>query len=244
MAEQKQTKGSKRLETIIEENRVRREKRRFLEELAKRMTIAKQGRAAYEKGDFADALKHYRRFMTLTAKFHDVEMQDLHPKLFDPKDRVAEALLISAISLDIAKIVDLLKSAGAREERLIALKVFRLFTIGMPFQGFVAEGLRKYIQNSKLINNKNDFQATYNAVKISGVCFVATAAFDGAQAAEVIALRAFRDTYLRNSGLGRGFINFYYLVGPVLATLVRKSEALKRASRAGIRSILVLLPKN
>lgn len=50
-----------------------------------------------------------------------------------------------------------------------------------------------------------------------GACFVATAAYGDPMHPDVVALRAFRDTYLVRSGSGRAFIRFYWWFGPKLA---------------------------
>jgi hypothetical protein len=63
-------------------------------------------------------------------------------------------------------------------------------------------------------------------------CFVATAAYGTPMAAEITALRRFRDRHLANNVLGRLFVHAYYVVGPKLADFIRGSEALRTVSRA------------
>lgn len=64
-----------------------------------------------------------------------------------------------------------------------------------------------------------------------GGCFVATAAFGDFNAPEVVFLRAFRDEWLSQSALGRGFIQAYYAVSPPLAEVIAKSESLRGFAR-------------
>ena len=52
-------------------------------------------------------------------------------------------------------------------------------------------------------------------------CFVATATFDSPDNSTVVELRSYRDLVLKNSPIGRLFINIYWQVGPPLAKLVR-----------------------
>ncbi|HEX4354396.1 MAG TPA: CFI-box-CTERM domain-containing protein, partial [Polyangiales bacterium] len=63
-------------------------------------------------------------------------------------------------------------------------------------------------------------------------CFVATAAYGTPMAAEITALRRFRDRHLANNVLGRLFVHAYGIVGPKLADFIRGSEALRAVSRA------------
>ncbi|HEV2913220.1 MAG TPA: CFI-box-CTERM domain-containing protein [Pyrinomonadaceae bacterium] len=64
-----------------------------------------------------------------------------------------------------------------------------------------------------------------------GGCFVATAAFGDFNAPEVVFLRAFRDEWLSQSALGRGFIQAYYAVSPPLSEVIAKSESLRGFTR-------------
>ncbi len=61
----------------------------------------------------------------------------------------------------------------------------------------------------------------------SGGCFVATAAFGDFNAPEVFFLRSFRDEWLSQSALGRGFVRAYYAISPPLAKVIAKSESLR-----------------
>lgn len=66
----------------------------------------------------------------------------------------------------------------------------------------------------------------------SGACFVATVAFDGYDAPEVLILRRFRDERLASSPMGRASIHLYYLLGPHLASLVNRRPRIKRIVRS------------
>lgn len=63
-------------------------------------------------------------------------------------------------------------------------------------------------------------------------CFVATAAYGTPLAAEISALRRFRDRHLANNVLGRAFVAVYGVVGPKLASVIREHDGLRAASRA------------
>jgi hypothetical protein len=64
-----------------------------------------------------------------------------------------------------------------------------------------------------------------------GMCFVATAAYGSHLSPEVLALSTFRDEVLLPSKLGNGFVGFYYLASPPLASLIAKSALLRVAVR-------------
>lgn len=78
----------------------------------------------------------------------------------------------------------------------------------------------------------------------SGNCFIATATFGTPYASEVIKYRDFRDRYLMKNIVGRLFIRFYYLFGPLLAEFVKSKPPFKRMMAVFLRKLLEFLPKS
>ena len=140
--------------------------------------------------------------------------------------------------MDLAKILDHVATPEAKTERGLLLRLFVLFTIGMPFQFFVSENLRKYLQYSKTLKHRPEFESAYQAIKKRKLCFVATAAFESINAAEVSALRKFRDLHLVKNYGGRLFVRFYYFIGPALAIPVHKIPALRRIVRRALTRLV------
>ena len=58
-------------------------------------------------------------------------------------------------------------------------------------------------------------------------CFIATAAYGSVLEPQVLALRQFRDQYLKRSALGRSFIRFYYRHSPPIAAVIARHEWLR-----------------
>lgn len=65
------------------------------------------------------------------------------------------------------------------------------------------------------------------------VCYVATAAHGGANAPEVVVLRAYRDAELLTNPYGRAFTKAYYAVGPIPAASGRSPPAAAARSTWG-----------
>ncbi|WAS97189.1 CFI-box-CTERM domain-containing protein [Nannocystis punicea] len=76
--------------------------------------------------------------------------------------------------------------------------------------------------------------ATTTAQKFQTVdsfCFLATAAFGAPWAAQVAALRAFRDAWLKPSATGVDLVRFYYAYSPPLARVIAKEPLLRGLAR-------------
>lgn len=65
-------------------------------------------------------------------------------------------------------------------------------------------------------------------------CFVATAAYGSLLANEVVALRNFRDRFLRTHATGELLVESYYTFGPAVAKLIAHSPLLRRTARAAL----------
>ncbi len=62
-------------------------------------------------------------------------------------------------------------------------------------------------------------------------CFIATACYENYNSPEVLVLRQFRDDKLLKTSFGKVFVKFYYSVSPFFATIISKSELLKKSVR-------------
>jgi hypothetical protein len=74
--------------------------------------------------------------------------------------------------------------------------------------------------------------------KSGATCFVATAAYGGADHPDVRFLRAFRDGYLEHHRAGRAFIDWYWHVGPTMARVVGSNKSVRLASRAALQVLV------
>ncbi|WAS94747.1 CFI-box-CTERM domain-containing protein [Nannocystis punicea] len=67
---------------------------------------------------------------------------------------------------------------------------------------------------------------------LEGFCFLATAAYGAPWTAQVAALRAFRDAFLKGSATGVDLVRFYYAHSPPLAAAIAGEPVLRGLARA------------
>lgn len=241
-AKDRMAERSSAIEGQIREQQKRREERAFLEELAKRISVAREGKMRTERGEYPEALACFRKFFAITARAMNSEPGEMTPAMLEDKQRSAESLLISSIALDMLKILDKLDTDSAREERRAMHRIFIRFTVNQNFQNFAAENLRKFIVYRKTIRNKQEFWVTYQAIKVKRMCVVATWAFASADAPEVARLRAFRNRHLYPHPAGRALANTYYRHGETLVLGLSALPGARGATRQCLRWICRWLP--
>lgn len=88
-----------------------------------------------------------------------------------------------------------------------------------------------------------DFSVCTIAPQSISDCFVVTATFELEDSSFVInRYRDFRDTYLMTNATGKLLVNFYYIIGPHLANLIRSQPRLKLFSKKILLYIFKFLP--
>ncbi|AJR04689.1 CFI-box-CTERM domain-containing protein [Siansivirga zeaxanthinifaciens] len=104
---------------------------------------------------------------------------------------------------------------------------------------FLEKEKKKRIDFQKIKENKNKKdkakketkeQKETKETKSSSQCFVVTATMNDPDHPIVNDFRLYRDRYLLNSKAGFNFVKFYYQIGPYFASLINKSETLRKIS--------------
>lgn len=212
----------KRIETQIEFQE--KERRRKLENT--RLELARAGISAYQRRKLTEAVNHFLTYIKILEEIKDVPVGGLLPAHFDAKRDLPELLMISGVYWDLVKLYDRTKSKERHREFLHYLEKYIAFSRGMPFQHLCAEALRKYLSGDKPVH-REDFKNAYKVLSVHQ-CFIATALNDQLEPESLETLRAFRDQVLSHHTLGKGFIRFYYRVGPSLALATDRLSLRKR----------------
>ncbi|MBZ5715179.1 CFI-box-CTERM domain-containing protein [Nannocystis pusilla] len=72
---------------------------------------------------------------------------------------------------------------------------------------------------------------------VDSFCFVATAAYGAPWAAQVAALRTFRDAYLKTTPTGVDLVRFYYAYSPPLARVIHREPLLRGLARVVLQPV-------
>ncbi len=108
-----------------------------------------------------------------------------------------------------------------------------------PEQAIFIGAAQEGPQSSQVQGAPDEIIPAPNLMKKSG-CFIATAAYDSADAPAVRTLRNFRDRYLVSNAAGRAFVRWYYRISPGLAARLNAHPALKPFVRIALQPLVAL----
>jgi hypothetical protein len=186
----------------------------------KRIEIARTGMKEYSAVQLTQAADSFRRYIKILEEWKKVPEGGLMPSHFDAKTDAAELLLLSGVYWDLVKLYDRTRTDAKRLEMMHYIDKFYVFSVGLPHHGVCVETVRKYIRANRPIHKK-EFRELYE--KMGGKnCFVATSLIDVIDLSTLDVLYLWRDETLSHHPVGRGFIRFYYKVGPRLAWITNR----------------------
>lgn len=190
------------------------ERRQLL--IKKRLEFITNGIKATEQKKHAEAVMFFQSYIKLLEDWKGVNEGSLTPANFDYTKEMGDLLMLSGLYWDLAKVFDRTESQDKKKLFLHYLEKFILFSKGTTWEPMCAEQLRRYLLTNRP-KHRPEFKNAYKLLGGSDKCFVATALSDEIEFETIPTLRRYRDEVLRKSILGRGFIRFYYAIGPGLA---------------------------
>jgi hypothetical protein len=98
-----------------------------------------------------------------------------------------------------------------------------------------------YQSLEKITNLEMSLVKVGNVSNSDSSCFIATAAYNTSVHTDLDTFRQFRDNKLLPNFFGKRLVTFYYIVGPKLATLVKKNSLIQKAIRTKLESLAKLM---
>lgn len=208
---------------MAQQKKVTKEKAKNMEALNKRyqsrISVAKQGKIAFQNNDFMNAIKFYNMYFKIISDVKEVSDKKINPGLFNKETELSEMMLISHIYWDLAKIYD--RTDNLQNEFRRCLSQFAKFTTGHAYQVVNAEMLRRHIRSGRMIH-KNDFVETHKKIYVqSKKCYVATHCF-GYEHENTHSIRKIKP-YLLQSHMGYVFTDLYYKYSPSLVRYLQNN---------------------
>lgn len=227
MTEKKKERPSRTiLRSRIEKQLRRQQEEQRKELLRKRVEIAKDGLRLMQGGHTIEAIKRYQQYILILEFWKKSGRDGLTIDLFDRTKDLYEIVLLSGIYWDMAKLYDRAKRLDQKEELLLCLQKYVVFSKGMPFQALSGEALRRYLGSGRC-RHRAEFKSTYTALT-GERCFIATSLLDVTDPMTIVRLRNFRDGTLRHTKLGRSFIRLYYCHSRKLIPFLDKAPGFLR----------------
>lgn len=199
-----------------------------------RVAFVKKGSVLVQGRMFGEAAIVYEKYLKILELIYDCKQNELKPEMFKNSSRLAELSVITAVYWDLVRIYDSNKAYLPRQKK--AAEQLIQFSNYTPLYAQIvkkAELFQKVSKNPEVIRHLISV-----STKKSARCFIATSAFESADAFEVKALRIYRDENLLNSNLGQRFIFIYYKYSPAIACFMDKHTYLKAPIRLVLRILI------
>ncbi len=199
-----------------------------------RLAFTKKGHTLMQEKLFSEAAVVYEKYLKILELVFDCTNGQLTPDHFKDSARTAELSVVTSVYWDLLRIYDTSDAYGDRQKK-VALQLGKFAPLTPVFMDLLkkAQLFQKKCRHPEIVKT---FINT--ATKARPRCFVATSAFESPQAAEVQALRHYRDHTLKKTILGRKFIYAYYKISPSLACALDKHAYLKNPIRRALRLLI------
>jgi hypothetical protein len=202
-----------------------------------RVHLIREARDRFAVKDFAGSVVAYEKYFRVLEIIYEVKPNEIQVSHFNNSARSKELVVIASAYWDLVRIYDQSpRFKGRLDQCAQKLGEFLPYT---PIYGEILRKIEDYKKNAK---NKDAFEAIIRrAGKEKRRCFIATAAFEDADALPVVTLAEFRDRVLIKNNVGRAFIAAYYLASPPIAKLLDRSPHLRSGARLVLRPLARLI---
>lgn len=205
-----------------------------------RVNLIKRARLLMSQRQFNDAAVAYEKYLKVMEVVFDTKPGELNPEAFKDSARTQELTVVASVYWDLLRIYD--TNDKYHDRQSLAARKLSQFLKFTPLYGDIVKRAEAFVRTAKNPAAIRAFLKSASETKVR--CFIATAAFDSADAPEVLALRQFRDDVLAQNIWGLGFISFYESASPPLARWIDRHPGIKPAIQSILRALLHKIRRN
>lgn len=198
-----------------------------------RMAFIQRGHRAMQVKQYGEAAISYEKYIRILELVFNVTPGSLTPEVFKESSRTSEMSILAGAYWDLIRIYDTSPQYGDRQAKCAAqLAKFAPVT---PIYNEIVKQAQEFSKNARHPERVKIFLA---AVGKSSRCFIASSAYQSPNHSDVMILRNYRDSVLKQSFLGRKFIYFYYRYSPKVACILDQHEYLKAPTRWALKLVI------
>lgn len=228
MADEKQ--GKPQNLTVVERAKAERNHKMW----QMRLALIQRGQKAMQLKRYSDAVVSYEKYIRILELIFEVPKgQQLTPEVFKESAKTSEMSVLASAYWDLVRIYDTSPQYGDRQSKCASQ--LALFAHLTPVYTDIVKQAQEFVKTARQPERVKVFLAS--AGKTSR-CFIATAAYQSPNHSDVMFLRNYRDSVLKQSFLGRKFIYFYYRYSPKVACILDRHEFLKAPTRWALKFVI------
>ncbi len=199
-----------------------------------RVSLVRKAKDHLAQREFGESAVYFEKYLRVLELVYDKKPGELTPDLFSTDARRQEMTVVTSVYWDLMRIYD--QSPRYKDRQMAAAVKLASFVRFTPIYGHI---MRKAESLTRTAKSPDVFK---HFVKISNKnrprCFIASAAFEGADDPTIEILRLYRDRVLRKNSAGRRFTRLYYRYSPPIAQIVDHGPApVRRVLRFLFRKI-------
>lgn len=191
-----------------------------------RKAFIKRGTRAMQIKQYGEAAISYEKYVRTLEIVFNVSPGTLTPEVFKESSRTSEMSVLAGAYWDLVRIYDTSPQYGDRQAKCAAQ--LALFAPVTPAFNDIVKQAQEF---SKKARHPERIKIFLSAVGKSSRCFIASSAYQSPTHSDVMILRNYRDSVLKQSFLGRKFIYVYYRYSPKIACILDQHEYLKAPTR-------------
>lgn len=205
-----------------------------------RVSLVRKAKDHLAQREYGESAVYFEKYLRVLELVYDKKPGELSPDLFSTEARRQEMTVVTSVYWDLMRIYD--QSPRYKDRQMASAIKLAEFVRFTPIYGHIMRKAESMTRTSKSPDVFKHF------VKISNKnrprCFIATAAFEGAQDPTIEILRVYRDRVLRRHPIGRRFTRLYYRYSPPIAQIVDYGPApVRSVLRFLFRKIAIIASK-